>query len=89
MADFFDYYCDNCDKPFCERIQVMNLALNYVEEAFCLECLASREGVEPEAFYYWILDYVASRDCFKTPWENFSAASCPRIVDKTCFCKVA
>ncbi len=88
MADFFEYYCDSCDKPFCERIHVMNLVLNNVEEEFCLECLAQNEGLAGEAFYQWILDYVEARECFKTPWDNFKFALCPRIADKSCFCKV-
>lgn len=86
MAEFFDYYCDQCGKPFCERIHVMNLVLNNLEEEFCLECLGASESLSGEAFYHWVLDYVMARDCFKGPWEQFNAAPCPRIVDKTCFC---
>jgi hypothetical protein len=89
MADFFDYQCDNCGKPFCERIHVMNMVLNLVEEEFCLECLAENESRSPETFYYWIIDYVMARDCFKGPWEKFNPAPCPRITDKSCFCKVS
>ncbi len=89
MADFFDYYCDACDKPFCERIHVMNLVLNNVDSEFCLECLAKSTEKEPDAFYHWVLDYVMERECFKTPWEKFNPTPCPRITDKTCFCPIA
>jgi len=86
MSELFEYTCDLCGKPFCERISVMNLALDQVEEAYCLECLAGRESLSPEGFYQWIGEYVMSRDCFKTPWDNFNYTPCPRIDDKTCFC---
>lgn len=89
MADFFDYYCDQCDRPFCERIHVMNLALDHVEAEYCLECLAQQEGVTSEGFYHWIIEYVMARDCFKTPWDNFQFAVCPRITDKSCYCEEA
>lgn len=83
---FFSYYCDRCDRPFCERIHVMNLALNHIDEEYCLECLADDTAQSPEDFYTWILEYVQERECFLTPWTNFSVAACPRITDKTCFC---
>lgn len=88
MADFFEYTCDRCGRPFCERISVMNLALDNIDDAFCLECLSEAEGLSPEAFYTWILAYVRDRECFLTPWTNFKHATCPRITDKTCFCTV-
>jgi hypothetical protein len=86
MSDFFDYPCDACGRPYCERIQVMNLVLDNIEDMYCLECLAAQEGQTPEAFYHWILDYVEARECFKTPWDNFDYKPCPRILDKSCFC---
>lgn len=88
MADFFDYECDACGRSFCERIHVMNMVLNHVEEEYCLECLAQNENREPQAFFNWIVAYVMARDCFKTPWDNFNVAPCPRIADKSCFCEV-
>lgn len=86
MAEFFDYICDRCARPYCERISIMNLALDLVEEAYCLECLAEDQGLNAEAFYTWILDYVESRECFQTPWHNYAYQACPRITDKSCFC---
>jgi TusA-related sulfurtransferase len=86
MIEFFEYTCDLCGKPLCERIGVMNLVLDQVDETNCLECLAQKENMSPQAFYDWILEYVKARDCFKTPWDKFNYAPCPRIEDKTCFC---
>lgn len=88
MSAFFTYTCDDCGTPFCERILVMNLAMDLVEDAYCLTCLAQREGTEPEAFFEWVRGYIESRNCFKTPWDSFDAAPCPRIADKSCFCEV-
>ncbi|MEB3286919.1 MAG: hypothetical protein VKJ04_05405 [Vampirovibrionales bacterium] len=92
MADwrespFFDYRCDACGTPFCERVHVMNLALDRIEEEFCLACLSQEYAMaEPEmADYTW--DYVQARDCFKSPWENFDAATCPKIEAGQCFCQ--
>jgi hypothetical protein len=89
MSDFFDYHCEQCGKPFCERIQVMNLALNHLESGFCLECLSSKEELDPIAFYQWILDYIELRPCFKTPWTEFDYSPCPRVTDKSCFCEAS
>jgi len=89
MSEFFDYHCVSCAKPFCERIHIMNLALNHIESEFCLECLAQKEKQIPEAFYQWILDYIKMRPCFQKPWAAFDYVTCPRIVDKSCFCKVS
>ena len=66
----------------------MNLALDNVDEAYCMECLAESEGITPETFYDWILEYVMARACFQTPWDNFKYTPCPRITDESCFCKV-
>lgn len=89
VTDFFEYVCDGCGKPFCERIHVMNLVLDNLDEEFCLECLAAEESHEPEGFYQWIINYVDARECFKSVWDKFDASPCPRIPDKSCFCKVS
>lgn len=88
MSAFFTYTCDDCGTPFCERILVINLALDFVDDAYCLACLAQKEDTEPEALFHWIGDYIQSRNCFKTPWDSFDPASCPRIQEKTCYCEV-
>lgn len=84
---FFDYVCDRCGKPFCERILVMNLAMDKEDEQYCLECLAVTESqITPPDFFVWISDYIQARDCFKSPWDKFNVTPCPRITDKTCYC---
>ncbi len=88
-AAFFDYHCDRCDAPVCERVQVMNLALNYVEDLFCMPCLALEEGLPLTQILPTAKDYVQARDCFKLPWEQFSAqaAVCPLLKENSCFCQ--
>jgi hypothetical protein len=84
---FFDYFCDRCGAPFCERVQVMNLALNYVEEQYCLPCLAAEQDMGQADFAAFAKEYVYARECFKTPWDNFNALVCPHIEAQQCFCQ--
>ena len=83
---FFDYQCAQCDAAFCERIMLMNLALDIEDEQLCLNCLAQQENLAAQGFYEWILKYIFARDCFKTPWGKVDVTPCPRIKDKSCFC---
>jgi hypothetical protein len=83
----FDYTCDDCATPFCERILVMNLALDYEDSQYCLSCLCKKEELaNEEALYTWVLDYVMARDCFKSPWDKFSPLNCPRSLEGSCYC---
>lgn len=84
---FFDYRCDACGELFCERVHVMNMTLDHIDEEFCMSCLSQTHALsEPEmADFAW--DYVQRRDCFKTPWEHFDASLCPRIPTQTCYCQ--
>lgn len=84
---FFDYSCDRCGAPVCERVQVMNLALDYVDELFCMDCLAAEQDMEPAALAEFAKEYVYARECFKTPWDNFNAKICPKIEQQQCFCQ--
>ena len=86
---FFDYTCDRCGASFCERVQIMNLALDYVEEMFCLPCLAQEQEQSEGAMADFARTYVYSRECFKTPWDKFapSATQCPRLPLQQCFCQ--
>lgn len=86
---FFDYHCTRCDAPFCERVNLMNLALNYLEEGFCITCLAQDHEMTEPAMAEFVQEYVESRECFKTPWDKFApqALQCPRIPEKNCFCQ--
>jgi hypothetical protein len=88
-TSFFDYFCDRCGAPFCERAQVMNLALNYVDEMYCLACLAAEQGLTEADIAQFAKDYVYARECFKTPWDHFAgqAQNCPRLTTHTCFCQ--
>jgi hypothetical protein len=89
MADFFDFYCDRCDTPFCERVQIMNLALDYVEEMVCLTCLATDQGTSEAALAASLKTYIDSRECFQTPWNNAreKALTCPLIASHACHCQ--
>lgn len=84
---FFDYYCDRCDAPFCERVQLMNLALDNTEDAYCLACLAADHDMDEAGMAAFANDYIQSRDCFKTPWQAFDARPCPRVSTHTCYCQ--
>ncbi|MGE0199628.1 MAG: hypothetical protein AB7P76_01530 [Candidatus Melainabacteria bacterium] len=89
MADpvFFDYPCDQCGTLFCERVHLMNLALNYIDEEFCLACLAGRHDMTPAAMAEFAWEYVSGRDCFKDPWMQFDAAPCPLRPAGHCHCQ--
>lgn len=84
---FFDYTCDRCGAPVCERVQIMNLALNYVETLFCLHCLAGEQDLTEAAMAEFAKAYVHARECFKTPWDTFNASACPKISTHTCYCQ--
>jgi hypothetical protein len=91
MADtdvsFFDYTCDQCGAPVCERVQLMNLALDYVEDLYCLQCLANEQGMPQPELAEFAKDYVQSRECFKTPWDKFNASTCPKLPLGQCYCQ--
>jgi hypothetical protein len=88
MSDsFFDYYCDRCDTPFCERVHIMNLALDNVEEAYCMSCLAQEFSQSPQQLAAFVWDYIIARDCFRNPWRKFNASDCPRLEAQQCYCQ--
>jgi hypothetical protein len=87
LDPFFIYACDRCGAPFCERVQIMNLALDYVDEQYCLACLATEQEMGQPEIAAFAKDYVHARECFKTPWDNVNAAACPRIEQHQCFCQ--
>lgn len=86
-SSFFDYICDDCGKPVCERLQVMNFALDNLEDLYCIQCLAVQEESTPTALATTLSAYIQSRECFKTPWDNFAAEGCPKKLDNTCYCQ--
>jgi hypothetical protein len=86
-ASFFDYTCDRCGAPVCERVQIMNLALDYVEDIYCLACLAAEQGTSEHELADFAKAYVHSRECFKTPWDKFDASRCPKLAQNQCYCQ--
>lgn len=78
MADFFDYTCPTCEAVFCERVQIMNLALGLIDDPVCLSCLAREFQRDEIAMAQYCWDYIQTRDCFVTPWRSFDASACPR-----------
>lgn len=87
MDSFFDYTCDRCGAPLCERVQVINLALDYVDDLYCLRCLAEEHEKTEAELAAFAKDYVYARECFKTPWDNFNAKACPRLEQNQCYCQ--
>lgn len=89
LADFFDYACETCGAPYCERVSVMNLALGETEAGYCLPCLAQLQAgtVTAGALAERLKPYILSRDCFKKPWLAFDPSPCPAASTNTCFCQ--
>lgn len=86
-ASFFDYQCDLCAAPVCERMTLINLALGYEETTYCLSCLAQEEGLEAGSLMKSTKAYIQSRDCFKKPWNKTDASQCPLLAKQLCFCQ--
>jgi hypothetical protein len=86
-VSFFDYTCDACGVPVCERQSLMNLALDEEESLLCLPCLAKQQGANPEALLATTKRYILSRDCFKKPWLAFNAYACPLLSVGQCPCQ--
>ncbi|MBX2861048.1 MAG: hypothetical protein KTR14_07425 [Vampirovibrio sp.] len=84
---FFDYACDACGKPYCERINIMNLALDFVEDQYCLDCLAKEYEKSEKEMATFVWGYVSARECFLTPWNKFEPSSCPKLETNTCYCQ--
>ena len=88
-SDFFDYHCDRCGGLFCERINVMNLTLDFVDEQYCMACLSAELVKSEPELAEFVKEYVHARECFKTPWDAFApqAARCPRLPLGSCHCQ--
>ena len=87
LPSFFDYTCDRCGGPVCERQQIMNLALDNVDDLYCLGCLAEEQAMTQPELAEFARDYVCSRECFKTPWDAFNAKPCPKLSTQECYCQ--
>jgi|SRR6478609_7741519 len=86
---FFDYTCDLCGAPLCERVQIMNLSLDYVDDLYCLSCLAKQQGLSDAELAETAKEYVQGRECFKTPWDKFASQAqvCPLLKYQSCPCQ--
>ena len=87
LPEFFDYTCDRCGAPVCERMQIMNLALDNIDDLYCLACLAEEQDMAQPALADFAREYVYSRECFKTPWDAVDAKGCPRLSTGECYCQ--
>ncbi|MFN8615212.1 MAG: hypothetical protein U0003_04805 [Vampirovibrionales bacterium] len=75
---FFPYACDACGTPFCERVNLMNVALGLTEQGYCLPCLAAQYQRTPSVMAEFCWQYVKARECFLDPWQQIEAHQCPR-----------
>jgi hypothetical protein len=87
VSSFFSYECLACSAPVCERVMIMNLALGYEDDIFCLTCLAQDIGASSADIAEQARDYVMARDCFRSPWSKFDASACPRQAEQSCPCQ--
>jgi hypothetical protein len=86
---FFEYACDRCNAPVCERQTLIGLALGVEEETLCIACLEVQEGLAQDVFLPKTKRYIQSRDCFKKPWNAVAeqAKNCPLLPLGQCPCQ--
>ena len=74
----FPFPCPKCSKKICRRAYNINLALGFVDEQYCLNCLADLHDQTKESLFDFIYGYIQSRDCFKKEWVKMKDKSeCP------------
>lgn len=74
----FPFPCPKCSQDVCRRAYTINLALGYVEEQFCLNCLSKMHNQDMDSMFDFIFGYIESRDCFKNEWIKMKAKTeCP------------
>lgn len=85
----FPFPCPSCSNAICRRAYTVNLALGYVDEQECLECLSKKHSQSKEDLFDFIFGYIQSRDCFKKEWSKMQVKSeCPlstKCVIEKCF----
>jgi len=86
-SDWMPYSCMQCGAAFCERVQIMNLALDYVDVQYCLSCLAAENEQPIEKLTGHIKGYIHSRECFETPWLSVPVRQCPNLKTNACYCQ--
>ena len=70
--------CSSCARPLCLRQQVINLALGFVDEMRCLQCLGDENKKKPDSVLDDLMVYIHSRECFKSQWVKYLDEShCP------------
>ena len=86
---FFEYACDKCNAPVCERQTLIGLALGVEEETLCIRCLEAQQDLEQAVFLPKTKRYIQSRDCFKKPWNAVAeqAQNCPLLPLGQCPCQ--
>jgi hypothetical protein len=69
--------CDRCGAALCLRKQVINLALGFVDQMFCLGCLG-KDNQTPAELLESLRDYIDGRECFAKQWIRYSSVEyCP------------
>jgi hypothetical protein len=76
--------CDQCSSCICERVYIINLALNYIDQCLCLKCLASEKGIDEGQVFRSLADYIKSRPCFKAEWDHVNYKECKKYPH--CYC---
>lgn len=81
--------CSQCNASLCLRKQVINLALDNVDEMFCLRCLAEDSDRSPREVLTSVKGYIRQRDCFAKEWKRYETSLfCPdpdNCFPKDCF----
>jgi hypothetical protein len=83
---FFDYSCDVCGAPVCERMLLFTLAHGFEEETLCLACLGEALSLPLDRLIPKTQGYIQSRDCFRKPWDAVTnTATCPHREAESAF----
>ena len=78
----FPFPCPKCSRSICRRAYTINLALGYVEEQICLNCLSELHKQSIEDIFSFVYGYIQSRDCFKKEWAKMvNKNECPLPFD--------
>lgn len=71
--------CQKCRAGLCLRKQVVNLALGFSEDMYCLGCLAADMGQEEGEILASAKAYILDRQCFAKSWKLYLTVDyCPQ-----------
>jgi hypothetical protein len=77
-ASLVNINCSGCNSPLCLRKRVVNLALDNIEEMYCLDCLGKINDRSPLDILLATRTYVLQRECFRKEWLKYeNKAFCP------------